>query len=305
MSDRTSATLVAPTPDAFDQARIAAAGFLAGYKPTTREGHAFDLRQWGAWCADHDIDVLTDVRRQHIELWGRHMLEVRGLALSTVAKRLSTIRAFYRYCHDEDLIDRDPAARVRRPKLTGESSNLGMDRDELIAFVTTAERLGRREHAMACLLAYNGLRVSELCGTNVEALGRQRGHRTLDIVGKGDKQAQLPLAPRTVRALDLYIDGRFEGPIFLRADGQRMDRHTAGRIVRRIAKHAGITHNVGPHSCRHGFITAALDAGVPIRDVQIAARHSDPSTTTRYDRNRRNLDRHATYVVASFLAGGQ
>ena len=59
-----------------------------------------------------------------------------------------------------------------------------------------------------------------------------------------------------------------------------------------------------PHSLRHSFITAALDAGVPLRDVQIAARHADPRTTTRYDRARHNLDRHAGYVVTAFIAGG-
>jgi integrase/recombinase XerD len=62
-----------------------------------------------------------------------------------------------------------------------------------------------------------------------------------------------------------------EGPVFLAADGRRLDRHGAGRIVRRIARQAGIIKKVGPHTLRHAFITAALDAGVPLRDVQEAA----------------------------------
>ena len=64
----------------------------------------------------------------------------------------------------------------------------------------------------------------------------------------------------------------------------------------------GISKSISPHSLRHSFITAALDAGVPLRDVQIAARHSDPRTTTRYDRTRHNLDRHANYIVTAFIA---
>ena len=76
------------------------------------------------------------------------------------------------------------------------------------------------------------------------------------------------------------------------------------RLVRRISRRAGITKRITPHSLRHSFITAALDAGVPLRDVQIAARHADPRTTTRYDRARNNLDRHASYIVAAFIAGG-
>jgi integrase/recombinase XerD len=95
----------------------------------------------------------------------------------------------------------------------------------------------------------------------------------------------IPLAPRTVRALDLAIGERAEGPIFVTADG-----HGAGRIVRRVARKAGIAKRVGPHTLRHAFITAALDAGVPLRDVQEAASHADPRTTMRYDRARTSLD---------------
>ncbi len=120
---------------------------------------------------------------------------------------------------------------------------------------------------------------------------------------KGSKVVTIPLAPRTARAIDLATGERMEGPIFLTADARRLDRHGAGRIVRRIARQAGITKKVGPHTLRHVFITAALDAGVPLRDVQEAASHADPRTTMRYDRARTSLDRHATYIVAAYVAG--
>jgi integrase/recombinase XerD len=108
----------------------------------------------------------------------------------------------------------------------------------------------------------------------------------------------IPLAPRTARATDLAIGERREGPIFVSPDGRRLDRHGAARIVRRAARRAGITKIVGPHTLRHAFITATLDA-----DVQEAASHADPRTTIRYDRGRASLDRHATYIVAAFVAG--
>ena len=113
----------------------------------------------------------------------------------------------------------------------------------------------------------------------------------------------VPLAPRTARAVDLAIGERLAGPIFLGANGARMDRHGAGRIVRRVARRAGVDKPIGPHTLRHAFITAALDAGVPLRDVQEAASHADPRTTMRYDWARVSLDRHATYIVATFIAG--
>ena len=103
----------------------------------------------------------------------------------------------------------------------------------------------------------------------------------------------------------MAIGERLAGPIFVGANGQRMDRHGAGRIVRRVARRAGINKPIGPHTLRHAFITAALDAGVPLRDVQEAASHADPRTTMRCDRARVSLDRHATYIVATFIAGAR
>ena len=127
------------------------------------------------------------------------------------------------------------------------------------------------EHALVSLLALNGLRVSEATGANIEALGVERGHRTLVINRTGGKVVTIPLAPRTARAIDLGIGERSKGPVFLAPDGRRPDRHGAARIVRRVAHRAGISKSVGPHTLRHAFMTAALDAGVSLRDVQDAA----------------------------------
>src|SRR4029453_11447023 len=132
-------------------------------------------------------------------------------------------------------------------------------------------------------LGLNGLRVSEACATNIEDLGSERGDRILGIVGKSNKPATVPLVPRTARTIDLAVGERHEGPILRRRDGHRLDRRTAHRWVRSIGKRAGLDA-VHPHMLRAAFIMAALDAGVPLRDVQIAARHADPRTTTIYDR---------------------
>ena len=96
------------------------------------------------------------------------------------------------------------------------------------------------EHALISLLALNGLRVSEATGADIEHLGLERGHRILTITRKGGKIVTIPLAPRTARAVDLAIGERTDGPVFLVADGRRLDRHGAGRIVRKTAHLAGI-----------------------------------------------------------------
>jgi integrase/recombinase XerD len=103
--------------------------------------------------------------------------------------------------------------------------------------------------------------VSEAIGADIAASGLERGHRTLTVLRKGSKLATMPLTPGVARAVDLAIAGRRVGPIFIEADGRRLDGHAAGRIVRRVARRAEITKRVGPHTLRHAFITAALDAG--------------------------------------------
>jgi integrase/recombinase XerD len=114
---------------------------------------------------------------------------------------------------------------------------------------------------LVSLLALNGLRVSEATGADIEHLGLDRGHRTLIITCKGGKVVTIPLAPRTARAIDLAVGERASGPLFATGDGRRLDRHGAGRIVRRIARRAGIARTVTPHTLRHPYITASWMPG--------------------------------------------
>jgi integrase/recombinase XerD len=267
----------------------------------TRDAYALDLRQFVAWCEQRGLR-LFEARRADIECFARD-LEERGRARATVVRRLCTVAGFYRYAEQEGLLAHSPAVHVRRPRLDYESHATGLDRNEVGALLVAAGLGGPAEHALVSLLAINGLRVSEALGADIEALGLERGHWTLTVFRKGGKIVTIPLAPRTARAVDLAIGERVEGAIFLGSNGERLDRHAAWRIVRRLARRAGINKPVGPHTLRHAFITAALDAGVPLRDVQEAASHADPRTTMRYDRARVSLDRHATYIVAAFIAG--
>jgi integrase len=172
-----------------------------------------------------------------LDLFGRWM-EENGRMRSTVGRRLSILASLYRYCEQEQLIDRNPALNLRRPKIDDASRTLGLDRNELGAFLVQAGLGSARDHALASLLALNGLRISEASGADVEDLDFDRGHRTLRIVRKGGKHAIVPLVPRTSRALDLYLGERTGGPIFLGAQGGRMDRCGADRTVKRLARRA-------------------------------------------------------------------
>jgi integrase/recombinase XerD len=244
-----SAALIPVAPVFINTERLALAGFLAGYSGLTREAYELDLRQYANWCHQHHLR-LFQARRADIECFARD-LETRGCARATITRRLCTVAGFYRYAVEEDLLDHSPAAHVRRPRLAYESHATGLDRNELGALLVAAGLGAAGEHALISLLALNGLRVSEATGADIEALGVERWHRTLVVTRKGGKVVTVPLAPRTARAIDLAVGERSEGPVFLSADGRRLDRHGAGRMVRRVARRAGIAKPVGPHTLRH------------------------------------------------------
>jgi integrase/recombinase XerD len=174
-----------------------------------------------------------------------------------------------------------------------------------------AELAGPRDAALTNLLLHCGLRISEALGLTVGDLSTSRGHRTARIVRKGGAVHQVPLPPPAAHAVDALLAGRglaaetgalfAAAPLFVDAEGRQLDRFDAGRIVRRLARAAGIHKAVSPHSLRHSFVTLALDAGVPLRDVQDSAGHADPKTTRRYDRGRHSLDRFAGYAVAAHV----
>ncbi len=128
-----------PDIDSFE-VRQAIAGFLAGYGEMTREAYSLDLRQWLRWCDTHQLKVF-DVKRAHIELFARS-LEADGKARATVARRLSTVAGFYRYCFEEQLIPLSPAVHVRRPRVDYESNTTGLDRNELGMFLVQAGLAG-------------------------------------------------------------------------------------------------------------------------------------------------------------------
>jgi hypothetical protein len=190
---------------------------------------------------------------------------------------------------------------VRRPKVYPNEGR-GLDRAELGTFLFTAERYDHDHAALAVLLGLNGLRVSEACATDVEDLGFDRGHRTLHIIGKGNKPAVIPLAPG------------WPGPsISPSASAARARSCTAMMVpasigARRTAGSAPSASEPGwalstptcyeppsswpPSTPGYPYVTSSWPPATPI-----PARRP-------YDRRRENFDRHAAYVVVAFVAGG-
>jgi site-specific recombinase XerD len=285
--------------------RAAIAADLGRYRGQTRLHTNSDLRIFLRWCDEQDLEPLAAVRTD-IERYVRWLQEIRRFQPSTVSRRLSIVVGFYRVCVIDGLLPHSPADYVRRPPVPAESPTLGLGHLQFEALITTARlSTNLNDFALVALLGLLGLRIFEACGASITDLGEEHGHRVLRVRGKGGKVALIPLPPAVGRAIDRPVGDRDDGPILRNMLGRRMDRHAATRRLKQLAAAAGIRMpRMHPHMLRHTFVTTMLDAGVSLRDVQIAARHADPRTTMRYDRARKNLDRHANYTLAAFMASG-
>lgn len=283
--------------------RLALLAHLARYKGESRSHSASDLNAYLRWCNERSLPPLQ-AQRVHVELYLRWMQEGRQFKLSTIARRISVVATFYRTCVVDDLLAHSPAEYVRRPTVPHESPTLGLSHLQFEAMLAAArESANPNDFALVAMLGLLGLRVFEATEANVEALSEIRGHRVLRVHGKGDKVIQVPLPPAVGRAIERAADDRPSGPILRSRISSRMDRHCATRRLKALQAAAGVKiDRMHPHMLRHTFVTTMLDAGVDLRDVQIAARHADPRTTMRYDRARNNLDRHPNYILAAFMA---
>ena len=303
MSDPTR--LLPFQPMSMTTAQLAAVSFLARYAGHTHELYSYQLRRWFEWCEANGLDPLIGIQRAHVELYIRSLGEA-GLMASSTNTMMHGVRGFFRFAHIDGLIPADPAVYARLPKIhSDESRTQGLDRLELIRFLQVAQTITVHHGALAYLLGINALRASEAAAVRIEDYAETlRGHRVLHLVGKGDKPATMPLTVPVLRVLEACRGERTTGPLVLRPlSGRPIDRRDVYRMVLRVAKAAGIPRHISPHSLRHAAITNALDAGVPLRDAQILARHADPRTTEHYDRARGNLDRHGVHFLTAYVAG--
>lgn len=307
------------------------AGWLLGYGSAhTRRAYARDLTTWTRWCERLDVDPRR-AGRVHVDGFARHLSEDLALAPATVARRLAAVSAFYRWCVLEEYLPDNPAVHVRRPDLDPDASTtLGLTAPQARTLLTASETHSPRMRALVALLLVDGLRLSEALSLDIDHVtGVDRGHRIVTLRRKGGRTARAALPPLVADALDTYLQHRagpvnehqtetgtttahgaagpgrrLTGPLFVTRTGARWRPGNAARALTALAARTGIpgADRVTPHALRHAAITLALDAGVPLHEVQDFAGHRDPRSTRRYDRARDRLDRHASYTLAGHLA---
>ncbi|MGI8613604.1 MAG: tyrosine-type recombinase/integrase [Nocardioidaceae bacterium] len=260
-------------------AQLAAVSYLGLYSGDTHTLYAYQLRCWFAWCEARSLDPLVGIRRAYIELYIRHLGE-RGRMASSVNTMMHAVRGFFRFAHIDGLIVADPAVYARLPKIHGDESR-AQGRGPSRAHLVPPGRADHQRPPPGLPTRRQRPARPEAAAVRIEDYGETlRGHPVLHLIGKGNKPATMPLTVPVLRVLEVCRGERADGPLVLRPmSGKPIDRCDAYRVVARIAKAAGIPRHISPHSLRHAAITNALDAGVPLRDAQILARHADPRTT--------------------------
>lgn len=278
--------------------------FLTRYEGPTLEQYELVIAMFFRWC-DADGIQPFGAHRTDFERYRHHLTDVRGVSIGTANNYLRTLRVFYKFAVVDDFITKSPIEHVRMPTPRFDDTRLvKLRRNQLGSLLRVAKDDGPTSHALVAMLALLGLRISEACNVHIEDYqGVEQGHRVLKIVGKGNVAATIPLPPIVLMAMEASADDRTEGPLMIRPTcGRPMNRKAAALILERLRLAAGIEHPVNPHLLRHAFITACLDSGADLRNVQKAARHADPRMVMRYDRARLGHDHHPNYGLAAFVS---
>lgn len=216
-------------------------------------------------------------------------LHRRGLSHTTTARKLATLRSFFRFLCREEYLEVNPALRTRTPKIAKKLPKF-LDLKEVFALLESPDEkniLGLRDRAILELFYATGMRVSELVGLNVNNVDLLGG--MAKVWGKGRKERLAPFGTEATHALHNYLrsretlhPGKGEKGLFLNKSGRRILAGGIKKLLDKYVKRASLSQKISPHTLRHSFATHLLDAGADLRSVQELLGHASLSTTQLY-----------------------
>lgn len=261
--------------------------------PATVRAYRNDLSGLAASCPDVAV---ADVDLEHLRDWLWQAVQ-RGEARSTIARRTAAVRGFFAWAAEAGIVAQDPSLRLVAPKRgrtlpkVATADLLSDLLGRLADAAAEGDPMALRDHAILELLYGAAVRVSELCGLDVEDVDRDR--RTARVLGKGAKERVVPFGLPAQRALDAYLvrarpallarrtEASTERALFLGARGARIGTRTVyGIVSRELGPELGAA--VGPHALRHSAATHLLDGGADLRAVQEMLGHASLGTTQIY-----------------------
>lgn len=265
--------------------------------PHTVRAYDNDITQFLAFLAGEKDRKMSELTAADLDpLLVRAFIADRGRggdARSTMARKLSGLRTFFRYLRREEILGGDPARQAVAPKreqtLPAYLSESEMS--QLLAMPAAGDPLGRRDRAILELFYASGLRLSELVGLDIDDVDLR--NRIVRVMGKGGKERQVPFNQSTERALRAWykdrlairsdgLKGGHADPVFVNYRGTRLTGRSVHRLVRRYVSQCSTQFGISPHALRHSFATHLLQRGADLRAIQELLGHARLSTTQRY-----------------------
>ncbi|MBA2561369.1 MAG: site-specific tyrosine recombinase XerD [Chitinophagaceae bacterium] len=214
-----------------------------------------------------------------------------GMTPSSQSRIISGLRSFYKYCLQEQIVNKDPTALLETPKLKKALPDiLSFDEIEsIIAKIDVSTQEGARNKAIIETLYSCGLRATELVNLKLSCLYFDVGF--IRVIGKGDKERLVPVGGSAIKYINLYknnirvhipVKPGNEDVLFLNRRGRKLSRIMIFIIIKALAKQAGITKNISPHTFRHSFATHLVEGGADLRAVQEMLGHESITTTEIY-----------------------
>ncbi len=271
-------------------------GFLAfldvekGYSPATIRSYGTDLDQFNTHLkrVKRNLEKPGRINRDHVRGFLAEMHR-RKLSKTSIGRKLSSLRAYFKYLVKHKVIGKDPMTGIRNPKQEQRHPQV-LNVDQAVSMMEAAiepDPEGLRDIALAEVLYGSGLRISEAIGLDMNDVDSD----VIRVTGKGSKERIVPLSRASIQRIRRYMEQRHafikddysEQALFLGIrSGTRLNRRGANRIVAKLGKLAGLPKDVHPHMLRHSFATHMLEAGADLRSVQELLGHERLTTTQRY-----------------------
>lgn len=267
--------------------------------PHTLRNYMSDLQQFHDFLAPAD----ETGNRRHIDIQQVDNITIREYLATlyekkkkktSIARKLATLRTFFKFLCREEVLKLNPARLVTSPRLD-KKLPVTLSVDDVIRFIESPDTdtpLGRRDRAILELLYGTGVRVSELCGLNVDDIDFK--NQSIRVRGKGRKERIVPYGGKAQEAMEAYLgvrgqflseadeDSREPQVMFLNYQGTRISTRSVGRLIDKYVAIVADMRNISPHALRHSFATHLLNAGADLRSIQELLGHARLSTTQKY-----------------------
>lgn len=256
----------------------------------TLQAYGLDLAQWekSLQTIGLSLEQPKNITPKHLQTFLR-TLHRKHYSKTSIARKLSALRSFFKFCQKKRLCPTNPGLLLRNPKQPQVNPKiLNVDQTfSLLQGAAPPSPLELRDLALLELLYGSGLRISEAIGLDIQDLDLSQ--KLIRVIGKGQKERIVPLTAQSCKQLQRYLEQRqalgpapMEKAVFLGKQGKRLQRRQAARILEQRAQGAKLAHHISPHILRHSFASHLLESGADLRAVQELLGHAHLSTTQRY-----------------------